>query len=636
MRRRPVSRVHIVTRSVLATLCAGVLSASVAGAGSSAAPLRRAAWRGSTVSADLISQLELAAVLRGDESPLLEYGDEFGRALASDGTRLAVGAPASDREGRDVGAVLVYWWSGSGWLLEAVLSPPDAEENAGFGTAVAIDGDTLVVGAPSSSALGNFVGRAFVFHFDGSTWAAQATLQPDQPVNSQQFGASVGVSGQRVAIGSPRDEAGRGAVTIYVPGADGWVVDEKLIAPAEAGVARFGTALDLRGSMLLVGAPHGLNQGQGTGTAYLYQTTGGSWGSPVALVPAPGETSGSFGAAVALGDSYAVVGAPTTAATGTNSGALWVFAGSDGAWSEETRLTPPDGTYQLGLGASLAIDGDLVISGVTQAAATGPVAGGALVFARSGGAWSLVGPLAITRSALAGRETAVAAAGGRVVIGATSEYLPGILGTAHSFERQGTSFTGEQVLTSVGSGTTRFLGTAAAVEGDTLAVGAPGTDGQAGTQVGAVHVYRDLGSGWAHEATLVASDGKAADQLGTSVAISGDTRRHRKLARGRPRGDRQRQCPGLRALGHDLDPAGHPAGLGPGDVRLLRLWCGARRRRAPGRFPGRQYGLRLRPLGIDLERGPEARALPAPGSRLLLLAGRDLGRPRRGGRPPRP
>src|SRR5262249_15944822 len=104
-------------------------------------------------------------------------GDQFGASVAIDGTTAVVGAPrhqgpASVNKGSPV---YVFTLSGSTWSLQQQLFAGDSSINNDFGSSVAIQGDTLVVGADNHEA-------AYVFTRSRSTWSQQAELQPS-PLN---------------------------------------------------------------------------------------------------------------------------------------------------------------------------------------------------------------------------------------------------------------------------------------------------------------------------------------------------------------------------------------------------------------------------------------------------------------------
>jgi hypothetical protein len=136
----------------------------------------------------------------------------FGDAVAIDGTTLVVGAPRTDRPGAfRAGAVYVFELSANAYTLTATLSSPAPQAWEAFGTAVAIDEDRIVVGAPDRDALGaTDAGAAYVFERSGSSWTYVAALSAPSPASSDKHGAAVAVFGDSIAVGAPlRDFAVR-------------------------------------------------------------------------------------------------------------------------------------------------------------------------------------------------------------------------------------------------------------------------------------------------------------------------------------------------------------------------------------------------------------------------------------------
>jgi FG-GAP repeat len=105
------------------------------------------------------------ARLTGHGDPLGTWGARFGGAVAMDGDTLAVGAPAENlAAGDEAGVVYVYLRTGDQWALQQRLLAADGHGGVTFGASLALDGDTLLVGAPHADATGGLdAGAAYVF-----------------------------------------------------------------------------------------------------------------------------------------------------------------------------------------------------------------------------------------------------------------------------------------------------------------------------------------------------------------------------------------------------------------------------------------------------------------------------------------
>ena len=135
-------------------------------------------------------------------------GDLFGTSVAISGDALVVGARDRDVMAPNSGAVYVFRFDGTSWIQEAELSASDGAENDFLGVRVAIDGDVVVAGALTADAGRHDSGAAYVFRFDGTSWTQAAKLTASDGKAGDQFGNSVGISGDTVVVAAAR--AGRG------------------------------------------------------------------------------------------------------------------------------------------------------------------------------------------------------------------------------------------------------------------------------------------------------------------------------------------------------------------------------------------------------------------------------------------
>jgi hypothetical protein len=153
-----------------------------------------------------LQQVKLVAPDRADN-------DRFGAAVAAGPDLVVVGAPGADlNSGGDEGAVYVYGRSTGDWVLQQKLTASDGTSGASFGAALALDDDTLIVGAPND---GGGRGAAYVFTRTGATWSPQDKLVFPDGVVVDRAGSSVALRGDTVVLGAP----GRGGDASPGPGA---------------------------------------------------------------------------------------------------------------------------------------------------------------------------------------------------------------------------------------------------------------------------------------------------------------------------------------------------------------------------------------------------------------------------------
>jgi uncharacterized repeat protein (TIGR01451 family) len=310
-------------------------------------------------------------------------GDLFGQALALDGDTLAVGAPKDDTvAGADTGSVSLFVRSGAAWSAQKKLAVGDASNRGGFGEAVSLSGDILLVGAPRHEA-GN--GAAYVFVRSGSTWTLQQKLvAPSPPVPNGAFGRAVAVSGDTAVIGAWDNNllsGDPGAAFVFVRSGAAWTLQQKLVATDAAAGDGFGVAVALEGDRAAVGAPYANPSGvEAAGAAYVFTRSGTAWTPERKVQPADGGVWHNFGRSVALSGDTLFAGAPS--ANGGR-GAAYAFVRSGGAWPLQRKLEAFDTSYNAGLGYAVALSGERAVAGAYGDADIGS----AYNWVRAGATW---------------------------------------------------------------------------------------------------------------------------------------------------------------------------------------------------------------------------------------------------------
>ncbi len=423
--------------------------------------------------------------------------DQFGYALAISGDTVVVGAPGedsaattiggngSDNTAQDAGAAYVFVYSAGVWSEQAYLKAANAGAGDGFGAAVAIAGDTIVVGAPyedsnattidgngADNSSGN-AGAAYVFVRSGATWSQQAYLKAANSGAEDWFGYAVSANGDTVLVGAPFEDsaatgingdgadnsaANAGAAYVFVRSGVTWSQQAYLKASNSQADDDFGWAVALSGESAIVGAPfedsaatgvdgNGAdNSAEDAGAAYVFVRGGVTWSQQAYLKASNSGAGDHFGHAVGLSGESAVAGAPVESSSATtvngngadnsafSAGAAYVFTRSGVTWSQQAYLKASNAEAYDEFGAAVAVLGDLVTagapmedsgaSGVNGNGADNSVAdsGAGFVFLRAGANWAQRDYLkAPNRGAGDQFGAAVALATGRVGVGAPLE-----------------------------------------------------------------------------------------------------------------------------------------------------------------------------------------------------------------------
>ena len=433
-------------------------------------------------------------------------------------------------------------------VQQAYLKASNTDAGDWFGSGVSISGDTVVVGAVSEDSNASGVngnqannslldsGAAYVFVRDGTTWTQEAYLKASNPDADDWFGWSVAISGDTVVVGAYAEDSN-------ATGVDGDQSDDSLWNP---------------------------------GAAYVFVRDGTTWSQEAYLKASNTGGDDSFGWTVAASGDYVVVGAlyESGGSSGVNgpdnnlrvsSGAAYVFARTGTTWSEEAYLKASNTGSWDQFGFSVAVSGDTVVVGARSESsnATGvngnqgnnsaSNSGASYVFVRGPSVWSQEAYLkASNTDVLDSFGSAVAISDNTIAIGALEEdgMSQGVggdesnngypeAGAVYVFVRNGTDWAQEAYVKASNTGMDDRFGSAVAVAGDVLVVGASQEDsdspGVNGNQLnnnmqaaGAAYVFVREGATWIQQDYLKASNTSSShpqvgDYFGFSVSVSGDT-----------------------------------------------------------------------------------------------------------------
>jgi len=370
-------------------------------------------------------------------------------------------------------------------VQQAYLKASNNGSNDLFGSAVAISGDTVVVGAPSESSNATGVngnaadnssgssGAAYVFVRSSGSWSLEAYLKASNTGSYDEFGGSVAISGETIVVGAKYEDSNAtgvngsgsnnsksdsGAAYVFVRSSGVWSQQAYLKASNTDASDNFGGNVAISGDTVVVAASNessnatGVNGNQSNnslitaGAAYVFVRSGGAWSQQAYLKASNTNTSDAFGRGIAIDTDTIVVGASGEAsnATGVNgnesnnsafsAGAAYVFVRSGGAWSQEAYLKASNSGANDLFGYSVGVSGDTIVVGAVnedsnattvngdQTNNSASNAGAAYVFFRSGGAWSQQAYLkAANASSSNSFGTSVAISGDTIVVGSSLE-----------------------------------------------------------------------------------------------------------------------------------------------------------------------------------------------------------------------
>jgi hypothetical protein len=193
--------------------------------------------------------------------------DRFGIAVSVGGDLAVVGARFDEEAGIDAGSAYVFRDTGTEWVQEQKLLALDGSDLDSFGSSVSIDGNAVVVGA-------QFGNSAYVFRSDGGVWAQEQRLQASDGRSGDEYGISVSVDGDLVVVGAKlhdHDDTDMGAAYVYAWNGATWAEEHELLASDGQVSDELGIAVSLSDGVVLAGAQGDADNGFNAGSAYVFE-----------------------------------------------------------------------------------------------------------------------------------------------------------------------------------------------------------------------------------------------------------------------------------------------------------------------------------------------------------------------------
>lgn len=556
--------------------------------------------------------------------------DYFGFSVSLSGDTLAVGASgedasqnvitngsaaSSDNTAADSGAVYVFRRNGAVWAQEAYIKAPNAGISDSFGRSVSLSGDTLAVGAYGEDSSQNTVtngagsssdngaldtGAVYIFRRTGSVWSGEAYLKAANANAADQFGVSVSLSGDNLAVGANGEDSSQtvitngtsasadngsnasGAVYLFRRGAGGWAQDAYIKASNVGANDYFGYSMSLYDDTLAVGA-YGEDSSQNTvtngsgssgdnatsdsGAVYVYHRSVTGWAQEAYLKASNAGNSDQFGYSLALFDDSLAVGSgddssQTTITNGDGSsadnsasgaGSVFVYRRSGSTWLQEAYLKAANAEADDGFAISVSISSNTLVVGAP---------------------WEDSGQTNILNG-----------------VGVGSDNAASDSGAVYVYRRGGNIWHQEAYLKAANSGVDDGFGVSVSLSDDTLAVGAPfegsnqtiitngseASSDNSASSSGAVYVFRRVSSIIQARAEVTASGRVNMSWLGLHPS-SGLTNYKVVYGAEAPAAD----CStGTEAYSGDQTSASFDYGLSSGTTVFVRI-CGVGKSYLPG------------------------------------------------------
>ena len=371
---------------------------------------------------------EIESKLTAGDPDTIEY---FGRSVSLSGSRALIGTERDKENGVLTGAAYIFErQSDDSWLEVAKLTSDDVAIGDFFGTSVSLSGSTALISAPFDSDNGSGSGSAYIFERQSDdSWEQVAKLTADDAAAGDNFGLSVSLSGSTALIGAYHDDDnGDNSGSAYIferQSDDSWLQVYKLTADDAAAGDFFGISVSLSGSRALIGADHDNDNAGSSGSAYIFERqSDDSWLQVAKLTASDAGVSDFFGNSVSLSGSTALVGAFLNNGKGIQSGSAYIFERqSDDSWLQVPKLIASDATAGDFFGRSVSLSGNRALIGAHNDDDNGNNSGSAYIFERqSDGSWSQV--VKLTASDAAANDffgRSVSLSGSTALIGANRD-----------------------------------------------------------------------------------------------------------------------------------------------------------------------------------------------------------------------
>jgi len=305
---------------------------------------------------------QTAKLVPGDSSA----GDLFGYAvdISSDYRSAIVSAPGYNQY---TGCAYIFECNNGNWTQLAKLVASDAAAGDWFGNSVSTNGNYIVIAALNDDDRGNNSGSAYIFGQDVGTWSQRDKITASDGAAGDKFGVSVSACGDYIVVGAwLNDEkaADAGAAYVFIMDYSYWFELQKLTASDAQAWDKFGYSVAIHRQYVVAGAIGDDDNGSSSGSAYMFfKGVDGYWSQQAKLTAPDGQALDKFGCSVSVRDPYAVIGAYWHDDAATDAGAAYLFKRNGTAWTLSTELNTPNPAPEDYFGLSVSVDNNYVLAG---------------------------------------------------------------------------------------------------------------------------------------------------------------------------------------------------------------------------------------------------------------------------------
>ena len=296
------------------------------------------------------------------------------------------------------------------WITKQTLIPfsPSAENpfwTDNFGSAIAVSGKYLVVGADKSDSTASNLGLVNVYEEKNGEWDFLQTITSPNPTEEDYFGAEVAINSNVIVISRPEyiSNSGQGSVFVYELEDSLFVFKQKLNGSGIEDWDLFGDNIAVNADFIV--ASSGLESqyertsqdGDLTGGAYIFKKDSiGTWTETQHLLPPNRRTGGFYGDGLFLGDSTMFIGSPRDGFDSdeenylSEAGAVYEYKlSSEGSWEYISKVTTFSRTANANFGSSITYcENRLAVSAPRDKNLNGKKTGRVYSFLNNSNAWT--------------------------------------------------------------------------------------------------------------------------------------------------------------------------------------------------------------------------------------------------------
>ncbi|WP_395378197.1 hypothetical protein [Marinicella sp. W31] len=288
----------------------------------------------------------------------------FGWSVSIDGDKALVGKRYDTENGYQSGAAYFFEFDGNGWIQTQKIISQNGQESDQFGYSVSLDGNKALIGSTSCS---QGPGCGYIFQYINGAWVEIQKLSPSDVLKGENAATEVILIGDRAFINSIGDDDNgelSGAVYVFEYLGVNWIQTQKL-TPSDGDIRdRFGYSMAVNDNTLAIGSPFDDDNGSASGSVYIWNYDGENWVQGQKLVypfQQKPESTALFGSSVRMHENRLLIGAPIDEETGISDGAAYIFEFNGFEWIEVQKLFSHQPSSTINFGRSLDLSNDRIL-----------------------------------------------------------------------------------------------------------------------------------------------------------------------------------------------------------------------------------------------------------------------------------